>query len=90
MRELERLALPEVLRAASQPVLGICLGMQLLTLGSEEGGKPPRLALVLPRYSPAWVFWRCQRSGLPLRVCLRRIWAGTAFRLLGLSPCLRA
>ncbi|MDO4263790.1 MAG: imidazole glycerol phosphate synthase subunit HisH [Deinococcus sp.] len=36
MRELERLGLPDVLRSLRQPVLGICLGMQLLTRESEE------------------------------------------------------
>lgn len=40
MRELDRLELPAVLRGLRQPVLGICLGMQLLTRSSEESGQP--------------------------------------------------
>ncbi|ADY27212.1 Imidazole glycerol phosphate synthase subunit hisH (plasmid) [Deinococcus proteolyticus MRP] len=39
MRELERLGLPQVLRSLRQPVLGICLGMQLLTRESEESAQ---------------------------------------------------
>ncbi|GHF94713.1 imidazole glycerol phosphate synthase subunit HisH [Deinococcus piscis] len=39
MRELERLGLPDVLRSLRQPVLGICLGMQLLTRESEESAQ---------------------------------------------------
>ncbi|WP_261664973.1 imidazole glycerol phosphate synthase subunit HisH [Deinococcus sp. Marseille-Q6407] len=42
MRELERLGLPDVLRALTQPVLGICLGMQLLTQSSEESAQGGR------------------------------------------------
>jgi imidazole glycerol-phosphate synthase subunit HisH len=37
MRQLKKLALLEVLPALTQPVLGICLGMQLLFRHSEEG-----------------------------------------------------
>jgi len=37
MEELRRNGLVEVLRAAQQPVLGICLGMQLLFARSDEG-----------------------------------------------------
>ena len=38
MASLEAKALPDVLRNLRQPVLGICLGMQLLFARSEEGG----------------------------------------------------
>jgi imidazole glycerol-phosphate synthase subunit HisH len=37
MRRLEGLGLVPVLRALTQPVLGVCLGMQLLFERSEEG-----------------------------------------------------
>lgn len=36
MSRLHELGLPEVIRALQQPVLGICLGMQLLFDGSDE------------------------------------------------------
>ncbi|MCL2297484.1 MAG: imidazole glycerol phosphate synthase subunit HisH [Proteobacteria bacterium] len=38
MRELRARGLVELIRACTQPVLGICLGMQLLGSQSEEGG----------------------------------------------------
>lgn len=37
MARLNELALVDVLRSLTQPLLGICLGMQLLFDGSEEG-----------------------------------------------------
>jgi glutamine amidotransferase len=37
MARLERTGLAEVIPSLTQPVLGICLGMQLLYEGSEEG-----------------------------------------------------
>ncbi len=39
MRELDRLGLSERLPSLTQPVLGVCLGMQLMFEGSEEGGE---------------------------------------------------
>lgn len=44
------------LRTTSKPVLGICLGMQLLYDSSEEGGDTPGLGLIsgrLKRFDPA-------------------------------------
>lgn len=38
MRHLRERGLDEVIRSLTQPVLGICLGMQLLCARSEEGG----------------------------------------------------
>lgn len=38
MRNLQRKQLVDVLKSLEQPVLGICLGMQLMTSHSEEGG----------------------------------------------------
>jgi glutamine amidotransferase len=49
MAELTRLALMEPLLAAAArgvPILGICLGMQLLFGGSEEGGAPKGLGIL--------------------------------------------
>lgn len=40
MSHLRRLGLVEVIRSLRQPVLGICLGMQLLYERSEEGDEP--------------------------------------------------
>lgn len=37
MQQLHELGLVEVLRGLTQPVLGVCLGMQLLCTHSEEG-----------------------------------------------------
>jgi glutamine amidotransferase len=39
MRELDRLGLSERLPSLTQPVLGVCLGMQLMFEGSEEGAE---------------------------------------------------
>jgi imidazole glycerol-phosphate synthase subunit HisH len=65
MRNLEERGFVEVLRqlaAGGVPVLGVCLGMQLLTRGSEEGTRPG-LSLI-----PA-VTLRLRQSGeVPLRL----------------------
>lgn len=60
MRHLRERHLVDVLRALTQPVLGICLGMQLLFERSHEGtGKPVECLGILPgevtllRASPA-------------------------------------
>jgi len=46
MRRLERSGLAEVVKALRQPVLGICLGMQLLFEASEEDGGRNCLGLI--------------------------------------------
>lgn len=40
MARLNQLGLVELLRSLTQPVLGVCLGMQLLCARSEEGDTP--------------------------------------------------
>lgn len=46
MAELTARGLPELIRAATQPVLGICLGEQLLGRRSEETGGVDMLGLI--------------------------------------------
>lgn len=49
MRDLERRGLAQAIRTFAsngQPILGICLGMQLLTEGSSEGGETTGLGIV--------------------------------------------
>jgi glutamine amidotransferase len=55
MRNLGALGLDEVLRAvaaAGRPLLGICLGMQVLFDGSEEFGTSPGLGLIPGAVTP--------------------------------------
>jgi glutamine amidotransferase len=60
MRRLQSLGLVEVIRGLEQPVLGICLGMQLLFDASDEGGTAC-LGLI-----PARVRRFPDRDGLPV------------------------
>ncbi len=46
MARLRQKGLVDVLRGLTQPVLGICLGMQLLFEKSEEGGDTPCLGIL--------------------------------------------
>lgn len=49
MSELDRRGLSEAIReevAAGAPLLGICLGMQLLASAGEEGGESPGLGII--------------------------------------------
>jgi glutamine amidotransferase len=56
MEALREHGLDAWLRSTTKPVLGICLGMQLLYESSEEGGDTPGLGLIagrLKRFDPA-------------------------------------
>lgn len=46
MARLETLGLVEAIRAFPRPLLGVCLGQQLLFDASEEGGGTPLLGLI--------------------------------------------
>lgn len=46
MNQLRQLALIDLIKACSQPVLGICLGMQLLAASSEENGGISTLGII--------------------------------------------
>lgn len=51
MRELRSRGLADAIRVCRQPVLGICLGMQVLTESSPEGGRPVECLGVLPGHT---------------------------------------
>lgn len=56
MANLNTAGLPAVIRGLRRPVLGICLGMQVLCRDSEEGGSTPCLGLFdahVRRFTPA-------------------------------------
>ncbi|VDZ65098.1 Imidazole glycerol phosphate synthase subunit HisH [Serratia odorifera] len=46
MEQLEQRELIELIKACTQPVLGICLGMQLLASGSDENGGIKTLGII--------------------------------------------
>ncbi|RZJ97724.1 MAG: imidazole glycerol phosphate synthase subunit HisH [Brevundimonas sp.] len=46
MRRLDQLGLTDAIRAFSRPLLGVCLGQQLLFADSDEGGGTPLLGLI--------------------------------------------
>lgn len=60
MEQLEQRELIELIKACTQPVLGICLGMQLLGSGSDENGGIKTLGII---DQPVL---RMQDRGLPL------------------------
>jgi glutamine amidotransferase len=72
MEALREHGLDAWLRTTSKPVLGICLGMQLLYDSSEEGGDTPGLGLIsgrLKRFDPSvgkvpHMGWNDVRSGM--------------------------
>ncbi len=78
MKQLREKGLVDVLRAARQPVLGICLGMQLLFARSEEGEgvdclgviggriRPLKAAPDLPVPHMGWNRIRVNETGHPL------------------------
>lgn len=52
MRRIGELGLGDTLRGLKQPVLGICLGMQLLFEGSDEDGGTECLGIIAGRVRP--------------------------------------
>jgi glutamine amidotransferase len=60
MEQLEQRELIDLIKACTQPVLGICLGMQLLGSGSDESGGVATLGII---DTPVQ---RMQDLGLPL------------------------
>ncbi|SFN32871.1 glutamine amidotransferase [Izhakiella capsodis] len=60
MDQLRQRKLTDLIRACTQPVLGICLGMQLLGLRSEESGGIETLGLINETVV------KMTRDGLPL------------------------
>jgi len=60
MEQLEQRDLIELIKACTQPVLGICLGMQLLGSGSDENGGIKTLGIIDQPVE------RMQDRGLPL------------------------
>ncbi|WP_420478941.1 imidazole glycerol phosphate synthase subunit HisH [Brevundimonas sp. FT23028] len=46
MSRLDQLGLTEAIRSFSRPLLGVCLGQQLLFTDSDEGGGTPLLGLI--------------------------------------------
>jgi glutamine amidotransferase len=78
MKQLCKTGLVDVLRAAKQPVLGICLGMQLLFARSEEGDGVDCLGVIAGRIRPlkaaptcpvphmGWNRIRLENAGHPL------------------------
>jgi glutamine amidotransferase len=46
MNQLQERDLIDLVKACTQPVLGICLGMQLLGRGSDENGGVPTLGII--------------------------------------------
>lgn len=60
MEQLEQRELIELIKACTQPVLGICLGMQLLGSGSDENGGIKTLGII------DHPVLRMQDRGLPL------------------------
>jgi glutamine amidotransferase len=89
MRRLAEAELPEVIRQLTQPVLGICLGMQLMFDGSEEEdvdclGIIPGVARKLsavPQYPVPNMGW-CQTTFRLKNSLLRGIETGSYFYYL--------
>lgn len=65
MEQLEQRELIGLIKACTQPVLGICLGMQLLASSSEENGGIDTLGII---DTPC--------NACLISVCRCRIWAG--------------
>ena len=77
MSQLRQHGLDAVIPALRQPVLGICLGMQLLYESSEEGD-----------VRVAWgSFPAAPRASQPAPDCRCRTWGGIPSTCAGPAPC---
>ena len=80
MQKINQKGLTPILKSLSQPVMGICLGMQLIFETLEEGGKPIKgLGLV-----PGTV------STLDTRGQPSPIWDGIRYTVLKMTPYCQA
>lgn len=79
MDQIHERELVDLIKACTQPVLGICLGMQLLGRRSEESNGVELLGII-EEDVPKW----------PITVYHCHIWAGTAFMRKRVTDCFAA